>query len=92
MKISTEKRAKISEQILAFLYSKSPQAVFTSHIAGEIARDEEFVKSLLKELLQKKLVIEIKKNTKGIDYLKRRRWKLSDSTYKTYKQLQTNRY
>lgn len=37
MKISKEKKEKISEQILAVLYSLNPQTIFTSHIAKEIA-------------------------------------------------------
>ncbi len=88
MKISQEKKEKISEQILAFLYSSSPKAIFTSYIAREIARDEEFVKKLLLDLKTKKLVIEIKKNPKGIIYIKRSRWKLSDIAYKAYKKHQ----
>ncbi len=88
MKISNKKREKISEQILAFLYSINPKLVFTSHIAQEIARDEEFTKNLLIELKNKKLVIEIKKNPRGIDYLRRSRWKMSDAAYQTYKEQQ----
>lgn len=88
MKISEQKREKISEQILALLYSVSPRAIFTLNIAKEIARDEEFVKSLLLNLKKKELVIEIKKSPKGIPYLKRSRWKLSDSAYQVYKEHQ----
>ena len=85
MKISETKKEKIFEQILAFLFSINPKIVFTVDIAREIARDEEFIKKLLLKLKEKHLVIEIKKNSKGIDYLKRRRWRLSDETYKAYK-------
>ena len=46
MKISIQKREKISEQILAYLYSISPRPSFTSHIAEELARDEEFIKGV----------------------------------------------
>jgi predicted transcriptional regulator with HTH domain len=88
MKISQQKREKIYEQILAFLYSINPKPAFTAHIAREIARDEEFVKTLLKELKAKKLVSEIKKNPQGIDYIRRSRWKLSDQAYEIYKQNQ----
>jgi predicted transcriptional regulator with HTH domain len=88
MKISKEKRQKISEQILLFLYSNNPKSFFTSHIAKEIARDEEFVKSLLIILKNKKLVLEIKKNSKGLDYIKRSRWKLSELSYNAYKSYQ----
>ena len=88
MKISTQKRDKISEQILSFLFSISPRAIFTFHIAQEIARDEEFTKNLLLHLKEKGLVTEIKKNPKGMVYLRRIRWKLSDLAYKFYKDKQ----
>jgi len=90
MKISEEKKEKIYEQILAFLYSVSPKPLFTLNIAKEIARDEEFVKSLLLALKKKELIIEIKKNPKGMPYSKRSRWKLSDSAYSAYKTHQHN--
>ncbi len=89
MKVSNQKRDKISEQILAFLYSNSPKSFFTSHIAREIARDEEFVKILLIELKKKNLVIEIKKNAKGKTYSKRQRWVLSDIAFEAYKKHQS---
>lgn len=85
MKISKEKQDKISEQILAYLYSQNPKSIYTAHIAKEIARDEEFVKKLLLDLKKKNLVIEIKKNQKGISYIRRSRWKLSEKTYSIYK-------
>lgn len=88
MRISKEKKEKISEQILALLYSKSPQSIFTSQIAKELARDEEFIKDLLFNLKKRNLVVEIKKNPKGISYLKRARWSLSDSAYEAYKKYQ----
>lgn len=84
MKISNKKREKIAEQILAYLYSINPKQVFTSYIAREVARDEEFVKGLLIELKDKKLVIEIRKNPKGLPYIRRSRWKLSDKAYDIY--------
>jgi hypothetical protein len=87
MKISEKKKEKIFEQIMSFLYHISPKAVFTIEIAREVARDEEFTKKLLIELKQKKFVIEIKKNPKGITYLKRSRWKLSDNIYNFYKSI-----
>jgi len=88
MRISNQKREKISEQILAYLFSVVPKPVFTSYIAKETARDEEFIKKLLLDLKKKKLVDEVKKNPKGIDYLKRTRWKMSDSAYEIYKRSQ----
>jgi len=88
MKISKEKKDKILEQILAYLYSVNPKPIFTSHIAKEIARDEEFVKNLLNYLKSKKLVVEVKKNSKGVDYKRRIRWKLSNKAYEIYKKNQ----
>lgn len=85
MKISQEKKDKISEQILALLYSKSPQAIFTSHIAKEIARDEEFTKKILIMLKDKNLVKEIKKNPHGKAYFKRSRWVMGELVYDAYK-------
>jgi predicted transcriptional regulator with HTH domain len=88
MFISKEKKEKISEQILAYLYSVNPKPVFISNIAKEIARDEEFIKNLLLDLKKNKFVIEIKKNSKGINYIKRSRWKLTDEVYQAYKSKQ----
>ena len=90
MHISKEKREKISEQILAYLYSTNPRPMFTFYIAKEIARDEEFVKKLLIDLKKKSLVIEIKKNAKGIEYLKRSRWKLTEEVYLLYRNQQSS--
>ena len=88
MKISNNKKEKISEQILAYLYSINPRPEFTNGIAQEIIRDEEFTKKLLIDLKKKDFVVEIKKNPKGIPYLKRSRWKLNSKVYKIYSQKQ----
>jgi len=88
MKISSEKREKISEQILALLYSISPKPIFTFHVAKEIARDEEFTKEILQNLKKKSLVVEVKKSPKGETYVKRSRWMLSDKAYKAYRENQ----
>ncbi len=90
MKISEKKKEKISEQILSLLYSVSPKLLFTSNIAQEIARDEEFIKRLLLEIKEKNLVVEIKKNPKGISYLRRSRWRISDAAYQVYKSHQSH--
>ena len=87
MRLSDKKKEKISEQILALLYSQNPKALFTSNIAQEIARDEEFTKKLLVDLKAKKLIVEIKRSPKGIIYSRRSRWNLSDKTYVVYKRL-----
>jgi len=85
--ISKKKRSKISEQILAYLYSISPEAAFTSKIAEEVVRDEEFTKSLLEELEKSKLLIKISKGPEGQDYMKWQRWRLSNAAFDAYKKL-----
>jgi predicted transcriptional regulator with HTH domain len=88
--ISQKKKDKIAEQILYYLFSISPEAKFTSDVAQEIARDEEFTKNLLQELKTKKLVIEITKNSQGSDYLRRQRWRLSNEAFDIYKKHQSS--
>lgn len=84
--ISKQKKDKIAEQILSYLFSVSPESRFTSDIAKEIARDEEFVKVLLHDLTDKKLLNKVTKSPEGIDYERRQRWRLSDKAYTVYKQ------
>jgi len=87
MKLSQEKKDKIKEQILSFLYHEFPKSFFTAEIARELARDEEFVKSLMFELKEKGLATNINKNPKGIFYSRRTRWRLSNTAHQAYKQL-----
>jgi len=86
--ISTQKKDRISEQILHHLFTLSPESIFTSKIAESIARDEEFTKVLLLQLKEKKLVVEVNKNNKGLDYKQRQRWRLSNQAYEVYKKHQ----
>jgi len=87
MKLSQEKRDKIKEQILSFLFHIYPQSRFTAEISREIARDEEFIKKLMFELKEKDLVISIKKNPKGTFYSRRIRWRISNKAHSAYKEL-----
>jgi len=82
--ISQAKRDKISEQILHYLFTVSPDSRFTAEVAKEIARDEEFTKALLQQMQKHKLVIEINKNKTGKEYLRRQRWRLSDNVYSVF--------
>lgn len=88
MKISKEKRDKIKEGILSFLFHNSPKSFFTAEISSEIARDEEFTKQLLLELQKDGFTACIDKNPKGVKYSKRQRWRISSRIYDTYKKLQ----
>ncbi len=84
MKISKEKRDKIAEQILSLLFHSFPKQFFTAEIAKEIARDEEFVKSLMFDLKEKNLVVIIKKNENGQMFIRRLRWQLTPEAYQVY--------
>ncbi|MDP2947497.1 MAG: hypothetical protein Q8N88_05270 [Nanoarchaeota archaeon] len=86
--ISNIKKEKISEQILSHLFTIFPKQIFISDISKEIARDEEFVKKLLIELEKKGIVTKIVKNSKGHNYLRRTRWRITNITYEVYKKLQ----
>lgn len=88
--ISKPKKDKIAEQILHYLFTISPESVFTVSIAKEIARDEEFTKSLLKELQIKNLIVSINKNSQGKDYSRRIRWRLSNQAYEIYNKYQAH--
>ncbi len=85
MQISQQKRDKIAEQVLSHLFHNYPKSFFTSQVAQEIARDEEFMKSLLMELKAKDLLVAVKKNPDGVAYSKRVRWRLSNNAYEAYK-------
>ncbi len=84
-RISEQKIERISEQILFYLYSIFPKQVFTADIAKEIARDEEFIKNLLIKLEKRKLIIKINKNSQGIQYSRRLRWRISNKAHDIYK-------
>jgi len=86
--ISQVKKDKIQEQILHHLFAQSPQPLFTSQIAQEIARDEEFTKLLLQNLKLKSLIIEVNKNPSGVQYIRRQRWRLSNHAFDAYSQQQ----
>jgi hypothetical protein len=88
-KLSQEKKDKISEQILNYLFTISPEPKFTVDVADNIIRDEEFTKLLLLELEKKKLIVQINKNKNGVDYLKRQRWRLSNRAFEVYKKHQS---
>jgi predicted transcriptional regulator with HTH domain len=88
MRLSSNKRDKIAEQILSYLFHSFPNTPYTAEIAREIIRDEEFVKRLLLDLTEKGFVVPIKKNNKGDPFLKRSKWRLSNKVYEVYKSKQ----
>jgi len=84
MRLSKEKKNKITEQVLSFLYHIFPKQPFTAEIAREIARDEEFIKKILLDLKEQNLVISIKKNNKGDVFSRRLKWRLTNKVYDIY--------
>ncbi len=82
--ISNKKKQKIQEQIIFYLFNSFPNPKFITDIAKELARDEEFIKTLVFDLLKKELLIRINKNPKGIKYKKRLRWRLSNKVQEAY--------
>jgi prolyl-tRNA editing enzyme YbaK/EbsC (Cys-tRNA(Pro) deacylase) len=89
--LSSKKKDKISEQILSYLFSSSPEPQYTVTVAEELARDEEFIKSLLQELEQKKLVIKVTKSPQGVEFTRRQRWRLSNAAFDAYSRMQRSR-
>lgn len=89
--ISSKTKDKIREQILAHLFTQSPEPQYTVSIARELARDEEFIKSLLLELETKKLVIKVTKSADGLDFTRRQRWRLSNQVFSAYQTMQASR-
>ena len=88
-RISQSKKDRIAEQVLHHLFTIAPASAFTSTISTELARDEEFILLILKDLLAKKLVISVTKNKDGTDYTRRKRWRLSNEAYEAYKRHQS---
>jgi hypothetical protein len=88
MRLSEIKKNKIIEQILSYLYNTFPNEPYTAEIAREIARDEEFVKRILLELKDKGFIVSIKKNSNGVAFSRRLRWRLSNKVYDIYKSKQ----
>ncbi|MBU2589191.1 MAG: hypothetical protein KKF52_00400 [Nanoarchaeota archaeon] len=73
----------IKDDVVSILYN-SPKALFANEVALEVRRDKEFVKKLLLELKELGLVEEIKKNSHGIEYKERRRWRLRPNVVDAY--------
>jgi hypothetical protein len=84
MRLSKNKKDKIAEQIILFLYNSFPKQPFTAEIAREIARDEEFVKKILFDLKEKNIINSLRKNKKGEPFSRRIRWSLTNKVYEIY--------
>ncbi len=84
MRLSKDKKNKIAEQILSYLYYTFPNQPYTAEIAREVIRDEEFIKRLLFELNEKGLVTPIRKNKNGDIFTRRLKWRLTQKIYNIY--------
>ena len=84
MKLSTIKKERIYEQIFLYLYRIYPKNPFTAEIAREVIRDEEFIKKILFELKDKNLIIALRKNSKGVVFTRKIKWKLPTQIYDIY--------
>ena len=88
MRLSKDKKDKIAEQVLSFLYHSFPNEPFTAEIAREVVRDEEFINRILFELKEKNLVATIRKNNKGNIFSRRLKWRLTNKVYDIYRSKQ----
>ena len=84
-KVSDKKIKKLKEHILSILYETHFNPIFTSNIAEDLIRDEEFTLRLLIELKKEGFIKEINKNTDGKRYLSRKKWILQSKIYDQYK-------
>lgn len=85
--ISEKKVQRIKEDILSLLYENPAKPLFTSQIAEEMIRDEEFTLRLLNELNSKGFIDKIQTNSDGKTFLARKKWTLKPKVYSQYKQL-----
>lgn len=86
-KISQKKIEKIKEDILSALFEAGMRGMFTKQISDEIARNDEFVLRLLKNLEKQNVVKQIKRTKKGAEFIRRKQWVFTDKAYETYKKL-----
>ena len=84
-RISGAKEEKIKESLLQLLFQNSPKAMFTATLSQELARDEEFIKTIMLKMEQDGLVLPVKRNPHGKLYSRRIRWLLSQKVYEVYK-------
>ena len=63
------------------------RGMFTKQIGDEIARNDEFVLRLLKELENQKIVKQMYKTKKGANFIRRKQWTLTNKAYNAYKNL-----
>lgn len=80
-RISQRTRHRIAEQVLGLLLDAYPTPLTTREIARELARDKEFVKSILEMLLSHGMVRAFEKRS-GSAYSRWLKWQLADEAKK----------
>ena len=86
VKLSNQLINLIKDDIITFLYNNQLKSYFTSNIAKEIRRDNEFALKLLLELKEQGFVEHIKKNKQGRQYLARIKWRIPPNVITAYEQ------
>ena len=87
VKLSSKTLNLLKDDIISILYEDSLKPLLTIEIARELRRDKEFTKELLNKLKEQEILIEIKKNNKGKDYIKRSRWAIKKEVISKYNEL-----
>jgi hypothetical protein len=77
VKLSSKTITFLKDDIISIIYEHQLNPLLTIEIAEELRRDKEFTKSLLEELKKQDVLVEIKKNNKGKEYIKRSRWAIN---------------
>lgn len=85
VKLSLKTISLLKDDIISIIYENQLNPLLTIEIAKELRRDKEFTRVLLEELKKQDILIEIKKNNKGKDYIKRSRWAIKPEVINTFK-------
>jgi hypothetical protein len=87
-RVSKKTFDKVAEDALAVLYDNYPAAVSTRIVAGEIARDKQFIARVLEYLRGKGFVEKwTKSKSSGEDYARWMKWRLTKQAYEKYSEL-----
>lgn len=84
VKLSSKTITLLKDDIISIIYENQLNPLLTIEIAKELRRDKEFTRALLEELKKQDILVEIKKNNKGKEYIKRSRWSIKPELIKNY--------
>ena len=86
-RVSQKTFDKIAENALSVLYDEYPGSVSTRFVAGEVARDKEFIAKVLEFLCKKGFVEKWTKSRSGEQYERWMKWRLTKRAYDKYSEL-----